>query len=79
MSPELQAEWDALNIEHIELQRAHQDLHGRRDDRAAHVAHGQRLRAHIARLQDFATRWKHEHREARAGGARGETPTKGPK
>jgi len=60
MTPELQAEWDALTAEHAELEQAHKEFEGRPHDRAAHLAHAQRLRAHIVRLQGFATRWEHE-------------------
>src|SRR5262245_18366030 len=66
MRPELQAEWDALSTAYIELQQAHKDLQESPYDRNAHVIHGQRLRAHMARLQDFATRLEQEHHNRKA-------------
>ena len=60
MTPEHQAEWDALTAEHAELQRAHTDLEGRPHDRAAVVAHLQRLHDHTAHLHNFTTRLQHE-------------------
>src|SRR5262245_47796905 len=71
MSPELQAEWEALNTEFIALQQAHKALQGRSVDHAEHATHLQRLQAHMARLQGFATRLEQERRKVKAGVERG--------
>jgi hypothetical protein len=50
---ELEAEHDALLVEHRSLQAEHDVVHTLPLDGAAHVAHIRKLRAHLERLHAY--------------------------